>query len=67
MTETQTAPPAEHPHLTSVDRVGRIPLVNDTLTSLNTILSQNAYSKSLYCTAQAYGERAYNLSQPVQV
>lgn len=64
MAETQTATPA---HPTSIDRVGKIPIVNDTLVSLNSILSQNAYSKGLYSTAQAYGERAYNLSQPVQV
>ncbi|CAE6429713.1 unnamed protein product [Rhizoctonia solani] len=67
MAETQTAPPVEAPHITSVDRVGKIPVVNDTLTTINAILSQNAYSKGLYSTAQAYSERAYNLSQPVQV
>ncbi|CAE6454226.1 unnamed protein product [Rhizoctonia solani] len=66
MAETQTATPTEHPHLTSVDRVGKIPVVNDTLATINSILSQNAYSKGLYSTAQAYSERAYNLSQPVQ-
>ncbi|KAH7345145.1 hypothetical protein B0J17DRAFT_638565 [Rhizoctonia solani] len=66
MAETQTATPAEPPHLTSVDRVGKIPVVNDTLATINSILSQNAYSKGLYSTAQAYSERAYNLSQPVQ-
>ncbi|KAB5594294.1 hypothetical protein CTheo_2224 [Ceratobasidium theobromae] len=60
MAETQSL-------LTSVDRVGRIPLVNDTLSTLNTLLSQNTYSKGIYSTAQAYGERAYSLSQPVQV
>ncbi|KAF8604985.1 hypothetical protein BDV93DRAFT_470800 [Ceratobasidium sp. AG-I] len=64
MAETQTSTPALP---TSIDRVGKIPLVNETLVSLNSILSQNAYSKGLYSTAQAYGERAYNLSQPVQV
>ncbi|KAG9128227.1 hypothetical protein FRC07_002516 [Ceratobasidium sp. 392] len=67
MAETQTATPAHPPQLTAVNRVGKIPLVNDTLTSLNSILSQNAYSKGLYSTAQAYSERAYNLSAPVQV
>ncbi|CAE6520554.1 unnamed protein product [Rhizoctonia solani] len=67
MVETQTATPAEPPHLSSVDRVGKIPVVNDTLATINSILSQNAYSKSLYSTAQAYSERAYNISQPVQV
>ncbi|CAE6422251.1 unnamed protein product [Rhizoctonia solani] len=67
MAETQTATPAESPHLTSVDRVGKIPVVNDTLATINSILSQNAYSKGLYSTAQAYSERAYNLSQPVQI
>ncbi|QRV90957.1 lipid droplet-associated perilipin protein [Ceratobasidium sp. AG-Ba] len=67
MTETQTATPAHPPQLTSVNRVGKIPLVNDTLVSLDSILSQNAYSKRLYSAAQAYSERAYNLSAPVQV
>ncbi|KDN50335.1 hypothetical protein RSAG8_01671, partial [Rhizoctonia solani AG-8 WAC10335] len=67
MAETQTTAPAEPPHLTSVDRVGKIPVVNDTLTTINSILSQNAYSKGLYSTAQAYSERAYDLSQPVQI
>ncbi|CAE6518207.1 unnamed protein product [Rhizoctonia solani] len=67
MAETQTAPPAEPSHLTSVERMGKIPVVNDTLATINAILSQNTYSKGLYSTAQAYSERAYNLSQPVQI
>ncbi|KAJ1311595.1 hypothetical protein OPQ81_010073 [Rhizoctonia solani] len=67
MAETQTATPAELPHLTSIDRVGRIPVVNDALTTIDGILSQNSYSKGLYSTAQACSERAYNLSQPVQI
>ncbi|KEP54913.1 TRAPP domain protein [Rhizoctonia solani 123E] len=67
MTETQIATPVEPPHLTSVDRVGKIPVVNDTLAVVASILSQNAYSKCLYSTAQAYSERAYSLSQPVQI
>ncbi|KAG8705166.1 hypothetical protein FRC09_003121 [Ceratobasidium sp. 395] len=67
MAETQTAAPAHPPQVTSINRVGKIPLVNDTLASLNAILSQNAYSKGLYSTAQAYSERAYSLSAPVQV
>ncbi|KAG9104153.1 hypothetical protein FRC06_005045 [Ceratobasidium sp. 370] len=66
MAETQTATPAHPPQLTSINRVGKIPLVNDTLVSLDTLLSQNAYSKGLYSAAQAYSERAYNLSAPVQ-
>jgi hypothetical protein len=65
MAETQTA--THPPQLTSINRVGKIPVVSDTLVSLNSILSQNAYSKGLYSTAQAYSERAYNLSTPVQV
>ncbi|KAF8680356.1 lipid droplet-associated perilipin protein [Rhizoctonia solani] len=67
MAETQAVPTVDAPHVTSVDRVSKIPVVNDTLTTINTILSQNAYSKGLYSTAQAYSERAYNLSQPVQI
>ncbi|KAG8741549.1 hypothetical protein FRC10_002726 [Ceratobasidium sp. 414] len=66
MAETQTATPAHPPQFTSINRVGKIPLVSDTLVSLDALLSQNAYSKGLYSTAQTYGERAYNLSAPVQ-
>ncbi|KAG8704693.1 hypothetical protein FRC08_002082, partial [Ceratobasidium sp. 394] len=67
MAETQTAAPAHPPQFTSINRVGKIPLVNDTLVSLDALLSQNAYSKGLYSTAQAYSKRAYNLSAPVQI
>ncbi|KZV85028.1 hypothetical protein EXIGLDRAFT_753518 [Exidia glandulosa HHB12029] len=63
-TETQTAPAATEPQLRSVARVQSIPLVNDTLTSLNSILLQNALTAWPYATAQSISSQTYNIAVP---
>ena len=60
-TETQTLP-----QLTVLHRVASIPIVSDSLATLHTTLTNNAYTKTTYSAAQALGSRAYTMSEPFQ-
>jgi len=64
-TETQTQT-SSIPQLTVLTRVASIPLINDSLTTLHSTLSNNAYTRTPYHAAQAIGSRAYRVSEPIQ-
>ncbi|EJD51175.1 hypothetical protein AURDEDRAFT_181955 [Auricularia subglabra TFB-10046 SS5] len=67
-TTTETAPaPAAGPssaELRSLQRMQSIPLVNDTLSSLNAMLLQNAFTSWPYATAQSISTSTYNIAVP---
>ncbi|KDQ58322.1 hypothetical protein JAAARDRAFT_128809 [Jaapia argillacea MUCL 33604] len=65
-TETQTeSQPAQ---LTVLNRIYSIPLINDSLTTLDSYLAQNAYTQRPYATAQGLTQTAYHrLGEPLQV
>ena len=64
-TETQTVQHA--PHLTVLTRVASIPLINDSLNTIHTTLTNNSYTRTPYSAAQALGSRAYRVSEPIQI
>ena len=64
-TETQTAPSA--PHITVLTRVASIPLINDSLATIHTTLTNNTYTRTPYSAAQAIGSYTYRVSEPIQV
>ena len=64
-TETEQAPPTS-PELTIFTRVGSIPLVADSLTTINSALLNNAYTRSPYETATGLSKTALSYTEPIQ-
>ncbi|TFK48951.1 lipid droplet-associated perilipin protein [Heliocybe sulcata] len=63
-TETQTAAP---PQLSIVNRLGSIPLIHDSLTTLHSTLASNAYTQRPFLTAQDLTVIAYHkIGEPLQ-
>lgn len=62
-TETQSAPAA--PELTILNRVVSIPLVGESLAAVHTTLTNNAYTRTPYTTAQAISSSVLQHSQPI--
>jgi len=60
-TETET------PQLTVLTRVANIPLVSDSLSTIHSTLTNNAYTKKPYSVAAGLGSTAYRVSEPIQV
>ena len=66
-TETQQAAPAPAaPELTIFSRVGSIPLVADSLNTINATLMSNTYTRSPYETATGLSKRALSYTEPLQ-
>ncbi|RPD60224.1 lipid droplet-associated perilipin protein [Lentinus tigrinus ALCF2SS1-7] len=65
-TQTQEAPAAATPELTIFQRVGSIPLVADSLNTINTTLLNNAYTRSPYTTATELSKKALSYTEPLQ-
>lgn len=61
-TATQTAP-----DLTIFNRVGSIPLVNESLSTVHSTLIGNTYTSSPYNLAQNLSKSAYLYSEPIQI
>ncbi|EIW54800.1 lipid droplet-associated perilipin protein [Trametes versicolor FP-101664 SS1] len=64
-TETHEATPAQ-PELTILSRVGSIPLVADSLSTIHSTLTNNAYTRSPYATAQGLTQSALSYTEPIQ-
>ncbi|KAH8108779.1 hypothetical protein DFH11DRAFT_1631296 [Phellopilus nigrolimitatus] len=69
-TETQAAPSTSSttatPQVTVLTRVASIPLISDSLAAVHATLAGNAYTKTPYSTAQAWGYAAFRASEPIQ-
>ncbi|EJF56776.1 hypothetical protein DICSQDRAFT_93091 [Dichomitus squalens LYAD-421 SS1] len=63
-TETQQAPAT--PELTILSRVGSIPLIADSINSINSTLLNNPYTRPTYTTATEISKRALSYTEPVQ-
>ncbi|KAH7098335.1 hypothetical protein BKA62DRAFT_622713 [Auriculariales sp. MPI-PUGE-AT-0066] len=63
-TESAPAPSISSPELRSLQRVGSIPLVNDTLSTLHSMLAQNTYTAWPYAQAQSISTSAYSIAAP---
>ena len=59
--------PQQTPSLTIFSRVYSIPLVNESLTTIHTVLANNQYTNAPYVTAQSLGKSIYHISEPIQV
>lgn len=71
-TSTSTTPDSttasqQPPNLTIFSRVASIPLVNESLTTIHTVLVNNQYTSVPYITAQNLGKSVYHISEPIQV
>ena len=68
-TSTSTTPDASQqpPTLTIFSRVANIPLVNESLTTIHTVLVNNHYTSVPYVTVQNLGKSVYHISEPIQV
>ncbi|KAI0331779.1 lipid droplet-associated perilipin protein [Cubamyces sp. BRFM 1775] len=64
-TETQQALPAQ-PELTIFSRMGAIPLVADSLSTIHSTLLNNPYTRSPYTTAQEISKSALSYTEPIQ-
>ncbi|KAH9848713.1 lipid droplet-associated perilipin protein [Lenzites betulinus] len=64
-TETQQSAPTQ-PERTILARVGSIPLVADSLSTIHSTLSTNSYTRSSYATAQELSKSAYSYTEPIQ-
>ena len=70
-TSTSTTPDSQTtsqqpPTLTIFSRVASIPLVNESLTTIHTVLVNNQYTSVPYVTAQNLGKSVYHISEPIQ-
>ena len=63
-TETQQAPGT--PELTILTRVGSIPLIAESLNTINSTLLSNPYIRPTYTTATEISKRALSYTEPVQ-
>ncbi|KAI0365811.1 lipid droplet-associated perilipin protein [Pilatotrama ljubarskyi] len=64
-TETQQSAPAQ-PELTIFSRVGSIPLVADSLSTIHSTLINNPYTRSPYATASGLSRSALSYTEPIQ-
>jgi len=66
---TPEAPASSHqpPNLRIFSRVASIPLVNESLTTIHTVLVNNQFTSVPYVTAQNLGKSVYHISEPIQV
>lgn len=66
-TPDSTTVSQQPPTLTIFSRVASIPLVNESLTTIHTVLANNQYTSVPYITAQNLGKSVYHISEPIQV
>ena len=55
------------PNLTIFSRVANIPLVYESWTSIDAVLTGNQYTSVPYVTAQNLGKSVYHISEPIQI
>ncbi|KAI0754152.1 hypothetical protein C8Q80DRAFT_1094585 [Daedaleopsis nitida] len=65
-TQTQQAPAATAPELTIFHRVGSIPLVADSLNTINSTLLSNDYTRGTYSAATELSKKALTYTEPIQ-
>ena len=65
-TQTEETPAAATPELTIFHRVGSIPLVAESLNSINNTLLNNPYTQTPYTTATELSKRALGYTEPIQ-
>lgn len=70
-TQTQTSsvplPTSQSPpQLTILTRMASIPLISSSLDTLDSTLSQNAYTRSSYSTAKGLSTSAFRYTEPIQ-
>lgn len=65
-TQTEQAPAATTPELTVFTRIGSIPLVAESLNTINATLLNNKYTHSPYETATEFSKKALSYTEPIQ-
>lgn len=55
------------PNLTIFSRVASIPLVNESLATIDAVLAGNPYTSAPYVTVQNLGKSVYHISEPIQI
>ena len=65
-TQTEQAPAQGTPELTIFSRVGSIPLVAESLSTINSTLLSNTYTHSPYLTAAELSKKALTYTEPIQ-
>ena len=65
-TQTEETPAAATPELTIFHRIGSIPLVAESLNSINNTLLNNPYTQTPYTTATELSKKALGYTEPIQ-
>lgn len=66
-TTTMATEAQSPPQFTIFNRVASIPIVSDSLATIQSTLANNAYTRTPFSMAQALTTRAYTMSEPLQI